>query len=304
MAVIPFRGFKGEIPRLAADGLPEGNAQLAVNVDLQHGELRGLRGNADFTSSPLGAPIVAVYTDDGSNFFAWPYDVYPVRSMVVGDLYHRLYYTSLLVDGPIIKVARTRRSFAGNPDGIQVVGTNLVGGNFQPPENSSSPPSAFAGPDIDAWVLGVPAPRAQGIADDDRLIATLVDKPGWPGAPHLELRVTYFLEDAAGQIVFQQTINNSERGVDPVTGQSIPSVYYTNDWTQRGNKIQDMLWPFGFTPRPFKYYFYQPPDATTAALSRTVSVTNTGTGNVVITYGGGTSTAPDPAAGISDGNEA
>jgi hypothetical protein len=291
--VIPFAAFRGELPRLAAWELPEGYAQQVVNVDLMHGDLRGLRANAPYQATALSAAPRAVYTEDGTNYFAWPYEAYPVKSMVVGDIYHRVYYTAMLSDGPIIKVARTVRD-----TGVQVAGGQVVGGNFKPPENSNGP---------DSWVLGVPAPLVQNLNATDPLAASLADKAAWPGSPNLQLRVTFFIEDPSGKIVFQQTINNAEAAVHPNTGVHYPQVLYTNDPSQRGNKVQDMLWPLGYTPRPYKYYWYTPPDTSLAALSRTVTVLNTDPGgaNIVITYGGGTTPDPNTGVGVgTDGNEA
>src|SRR6266436_5306317 len=110
MSLESFTRFGGEIPRLSAWELPDGAARQAVNVDLAHGDLKGLRGNAPFAVTTLSSALRAVFTDDGVNFFAWPYEVYPVKSMVVGDVYYRFYYTAMQSDGPVIKVARTRRA--------------------------------------------------------------------------------------------------------------------------------------------------------------------------------------------------
>lgn len=297
MTVVSFRNFGGEIPRLSAWELPEGQAQIAVNADLGHGDLRGIRANAPFASATLAAAIRAVYTDDGFNFFAWPYEVYPVKSMVVGDIYYRVYYTAMQADGPIIKVARTRRA-DGSANPPAVIGSvAILGGNFQPPERSNIG-QLNTGPD--SWVLGVPAPAVQGGTSVDNLGVTLVDKAAWPSIPSLQLRVTYFLEAPDGSIVFQADVTNTEAAIHPNTGVTYPQVLYTNgDGSQRGNKFQDMLWPLGYTPKPYKYYWFSPPAATTASLSRTVTVANTGAGPIVITYGG--TTTVDPGGGTGGG---
>lgn len=299
MAVAGFRVFRGEVPKLPAYELPPGQAQFANNVDLQHGELRGLRGNAPFTQTTLTSALKSVYTDDGINFFAWPYEVYAVKSMVVGDVYSRLYYTAMQADGPIIKVARTRRSFAGVA-GQQVAGTALVGGNFQPPENDNIAPFGNSlGPD--SWVLGVPAPAVQGIGPNDQLVATLIDKQTWPGVPKLQLRATFFVEDQDGRIVYSKDITNTEAG--QFAGVTYPQVFYTVSMlnADRGNKIQDYLWDLHreLGPRPYKYYWFFPPDIGAAALSRTVDITNTNPLPITITYGGTTVPDPNPNGNLS-----
>jgi hypothetical protein len=299
-----FRGFSGEVPRLPAHELAPGNAQEVIDADLQHAEVRGLNENKVFAVVPSPAPIKAVFTDDGINFYAWPYEVYPVKSMVPGDVYWRLYYTAMQADGPMIKVARTRRA-DGSDLPPAVIGTALVGGNWQPPERSN-PGDLGTGPD--SWVLGVPAPEVQGNGDANaNLGAVLVDKTAWPNIPKLALRVTYFLETPEGKIAYQIDISNSEVGVHPLTGVAYPQIEYTNaaDAT-RGNKVQDMLWPLGYQLRPFTYYFFEPPVADTAAFSRTVDVLNTGGADIVITYGGTTSVDPGTTdvIGGTDGNEA
>jgi hypothetical protein len=295
VTVLSFKTFRGEIPRLPAHELPEGFGQEVVNADLQHAELRGLRGDFLFATVPSARPIRAVFTDDGVNFYAWQYEVYPVKSMVPGDVYWRVYYTGMQPTGPIIKVARTRRQ-DGSDLPPAVIGTSLVGGNWQPPERSS-PGDLATGPD--SWVLGVKAPEVQGNGDiAANLGAELVDKPAWPDIPNLKLKVTYFLEDLEGRIVFQQDISNNEAGVGPNTGIVYPAVEYTNAADEtRGNKVQDMLWPFGYTPRPFKYYFFIPPAVDFSTLTSTLDVTNTGSGNIVITFGGDTTAAPPDSSG-------
>jgi hypothetical protein len=300
VTVIRFKTFSGELPRLPARELPEGFGEEVVDADLQHAELRGLRGDFLFASVPTAAPIRAVFTDDGVNFYAWQYEVYPVKSMVPQDIYWRLYYTAMQPTGPIIKVARTRRQ-DGSALPPAVIGTALVGGNWQPPERSS-PGDLGTGPD--SWILGVPAPAVQGNGDiAANLNATLVDKPAWPNIPNLRLKVTYFLEDLEGRIVFQQDISNTEAGIGN-DGVAVPAVEYTNsaDPIGRGNKVQDMLWPLGYVARPFKYYFFLPPVIDFSTLTSTLDVTNTGSGNIVITFGGDTTTAPPDSGGGGGGD--
>lgn len=302
MAVIPFRGFGGEIPRLPIHMLPEPAAAYALNCDLAHGELRGLRGNLTLASGIKGVvdgrAIRSVYTENGTAFFGWAYDAYVVKSQVVDDLHYRIYYTLLLDDGPIIKVARTKLE-----DGTPVIGSARIGGNYQPPENTNPPPvgSGFAGPD--SWVLGVPAPRAQGVADADLMTISLDDRHEWPGMPRMALRVIYFLENPTGQIVAQLDISNNETANRPDVLSAFdgrPWVHENVFFTAYGDpfpahKIQDLLSALGPSQRPYKYYFFDPPDLETVPIARTLIIDNTGPGNIAVEYG---ASVPDPTPGI------
>lgn len=70
MTLLSISAFNGEVPRLPPDRLPDGGAQLAINCDFAHGELRSLKG----LGTPFAAavsPVRALFTDDGLRFFAW-----------------------------------------------------------------------------------------------------------------------------------------------------------------------------------------------------------------------------------------
>jgi hypothetical protein len=302
MPPISFRGFGGEIPRLPSHLLPERGAAYAANCDLAHGEMRGLRGNKTLASGikeAIGArPIKSVYTEDGAAFYGWAYDAYVVKSQVVDDTFYRIYYTLLLDDGPIIKVARLKLS-----DGTPIIGTARVLGSYQPPENSNPPPvGIFGSLGPDSWVLGVPAPRAQGVADDDALALSLDDRKEWPGIPRLRLRVIYFLENPTGQIVAQLDISNNETAnkpatLEPETGEPWvhDNVFYTNSGVFPNHRVQDLLSALGPSQRPYKYYFFDPPALEVVPIARTLAIENTGPGNIIVEYGAAT---PDPTPGI------
>lgn len=276
MALISDKHFIGEYPRLATYDLPDGAAQQAINVDLQHGDIRGLRGNAPLISVATSSPIRAVYSEDGVNYYAWTQECYPVKSMVAEDQFYRIYYTLMLQDGlgSIIKVARTQRINYPATSLTRVIGSSIVGGNFQPPENSS-----VNGQGPDSWVLGVPIPLvALGNAATNLagvtapLVAQLYDLPSWPDIPGLQLTVTWFIEDQQGNIVQQQDVSNTDNffaAVVPYTQVIISTA------ANRGNKIQDMLWPLTSPqlPRPFKYYYLNPPAANLSAINRVVTET-------------------------------
>lgn len=286
MAVLKLIQFTGEVPRLPGHLLPENAAQYALNCDFAHGELRGLRGNADvdLIGSINGEAVQSFYTEDGANFFGWPWETDVVKSLVVDDIYYRIFYTGLPGDGPVLKVARTYRNAAGAL--TRVIGNvDLVGGKYMPPE-ATNPGFGGNGKGPDSWLLGIPAPKVQNVADTDALTAGRGEKPSWPGAPKLQLRVTYFLEDTAGKIVYQQDVSNTEAAQVAGTSTTYPQVAWTNDTSQRGNKVQDMLWPlFGYqTPAPYKFYFMTPPDTTTLEIGRTVDIKNEGSGAITLSY--------------------
>lgn len=287
MAVLKILQFMGEVPRLPGHLLPENAATYARNCDFAHGELRGLRDSAtvDTITAFNGEAIVAVWTEDGQNFFGWPWEVDVVKSQVVGDVHHRIFYTGLPGDGPVLKVARTHR----NADGVltPVIGSAIVGGQYRPPEASNEVIYGGNGQGPDSWLLGIPAPKVQNVAETDVLTALRGEKPSWPGAPNLKLRVTYFLEDPAGKIVYQQDVSNAEAAYVPANPSNVfPQVAYTNDSAERGNKIQDMLWPlFGFqTPAPYKFYWMEPPPIESLPFARTVTIKNEAAADVTFDY--------------------
>jgi hypothetical protein len=271
MTVLVFRIFAGEIPRLPHTLLPENAAQATSNCDLSHGELRGLHGNKVLYNGLVnGQQIKSVYSEDGTAFFAWNVDTWAVKSMVVDDIHYRFYYTQVLNDGPIAKMARTHR----NTNGVieSVIGSFYVGGNFQPPEASTPGSGNGLGPD--SWLLGVPRPKVDATSENDNLTLSMVDKPAWPGIPRLQLRVTFLLESPTGEVVAQHDITNHQHAtVNPQGPVNYVNVWYDSNSAQRGNKIQDMLWPLGYVPRPYKYYWFNPPTFETQTIARTVTLT-------------------------------
>lgn len=287
MAVLKLLQFGGEIPMRPGHLLPENAAQYALNCDFAHGELRGIRDNATVdTITPYNSEsIISVYTEDGQYFFGWPWEVDVVKSMVVDDIHYRVFYTGLPGDGPVIKVARTFRNDAGVL--TRVIGSvPLLGGNYRPPEATNI---GFGGNGLgpDSWLNGIPPPKAQNGAVTDVLTFLNGEKPNWPGVPNFKLRVTFFVEDPVGKIVYQQDVSNTEAAYVPANPTNIfPQVAYTNDPAQRGNKIQDMLWPLaGFaTPQPFKFYFMEPPPLETLPIARQITITNNEISAIGIPY--------------------
>jgi hypothetical protein len=287
--ILKWAVFEGMIPRLPPQLLPDGAAQKAIDCDLLHGELRGRYGNKLIANLPTigGGPVVSVWTPDGTDFFAWPWETDVVKSMVVDDTYHRIFYTGLPADGCIIKVARTMRA-----DGQKVINSSLLGGNYTPPEYSNPAPYGNGnGPDT--WILGIKAPEVDGgdNGDTGELVIRMEDLTEWPDDVDMHLKVTFFIEDPQGTVVASTDVSNEE------LGGNVTQVYYTADSSKRGNKIQDMMFALGQTA-PFKYYWFDPPAIDTIAVGRTVEVDNA----VSFTYGGDVITDPPPwQAGLTDG---
>jgi hypothetical protein len=72
--------------------------------------------------------------------------------------------------------------------------------------------------------------------------------------------------------LWQKDISNNEAATIGAT--AYPQVFYSNNTAERADKIQDMLWPLGYVPRPLKYYWFDPPKTDELVLSRTVTLTN------------------------------
>jgi hypothetical protein len=303
--LVKFTLFNGEIPILPEHLLPDVNASYASECEFSHGELRGRRDELLFANlSPIGgAPIRSVWTEDGVNFFGWPWETDVVKSQVVNDQYRRIYYTGM-PDAPIIKVARTHRNDNGVFSPViasdAILGDGSYGsGNYKPPEMSNVGAGGNnTGPD--SWYLGIDPPQVQGSSDNDKLQVTLRDAAAWPDIPLMRLRVTFFLELASGEIVFQLDISNNEAAVSPVNYQTYGNVFYTNNSDDRGNKVQDMLWPLKVFPegssayvtgRPYKYYWCDPPPYSMVSASRVVNVINSYAGDIVVKFEG----SPEPA---------
>jgi hypothetical protein len=91
MAAFAIKTFSGMRPRVPASLLSSNEAQSAENCDFAYGELRSLKGH--FAFGDLSNTAKSLYTDDGVSFFSWADDVSAVRSPIVGDPYHRVYFT-------------------------------------------------------------------------------------------------------------------------------------------------------------------------------------------------------------------
>ena len=134
MTTLSIRKFNGEIPRLPADRLPEDAAQIAINCEFAHGELRPLKGlGAHYTVAAAAQPCRALFTRDGINFYAWSMPTRAYLHPTIDDTADRMIYHT---QGGGLKVAT-------------LAGMKAI--NLQP------------GPPATAFDLGVTAPVAPSV---------------------------------------------------------------------------------------------------------------------------------------------
>lgn len=305
--------FQGEFPRVPDDKLPDNAAADAVNADFTGGELRGIKGAATVTSLPIidplevglptynSKPVVSIWTENGRDFYGWPFRTSVVKSPIIGEVQPRIFYTTHLPaglpnnvqPGPLIKSARLKRD-----NGAQVI--NGLVPNYYPPEEND------INEENDAWVLGVPAPKVQDMSEADVLTVTMVDKTAWPEIPRLRLRVTFFWEAPNGQVLRSVDISNID---NPINGEGTigpANVYNSTNHTlsdplqNTGNKIQDLWWNLNDRQSPYKLYWFNPPELGDHALARTVDITATA-GPMSVEYSGGTGQPPPPSSGGTEG---
>lgn len=100
---LSLKDFTGEIPREAADRLPVGAAQVAVNCEFSHGELRSLKGlGSGFVTSTR--PVRGLFTDNGLRFFIWDRPTRAFLHPTIDDTLRRVIYQT---HGQGIRVAQT-----------------------------------------------------------------------------------------------------------------------------------------------------------------------------------------------------
>lgn len=123
MTILSTKVFSGEIPRLPADKLPDGQAQQAINCDFAYGELRGLK--APFQITTLANVARSVFSLDGLQFFSWPYRAKAWKGPVINDTFNRVYFTT---ESGGLRVARSTgmRINGGEPATSYSVGVPAV----------------------------------------------------------------------------------------------------------------------------------------------------------------------------------
>ena len=92
MTFISIRQFRGEIPRLPAERLPEGAAREAVNCNFLHGELRSLAGPGIQYATTRA--VRSLFTDDGLRFFTWDIPTRAYRAPTIDDVHQRVYFAN------------------------------------------------------------------------------------------------------------------------------------------------------------------------------------------------------------------
>ncbi len=92
--ILGILAFGGEMPRIAADKLPETAAQVTLDCRLSSGDLVSMEGltTAIKRAAGLTRPKGAFFTDDG-NYFVWSDEKTAAKSPVIGDFYGRIYFT-------------------------------------------------------------------------------------------------------------------------------------------------------------------------------------------------------------------
>lgn len=133
MTILSIRQFTGEIPNLPTDRLPDGAAQFAQNCDFTAQELRPLQSLGTHYTTGAGAqPCRAVFTADGSKFFAWDTPTRAFLAPTIDDVHGRVYYNT---EGNGLRVSQQSAMY----------------------EKTANPRPPAAGT---SWSVGVKAPEA------------------------------------------------------------------------------------------------------------------------------------------------
>lgn len=88
--IIALRRFGGEIPMSPPHLLPEWGAQQALFCDFTHGHLMPLKQG--FLLKTMVEAVKTIYSEDGINFYTWPFETSAVKSPVLSDIYDRIYF--------------------------------------------------------------------------------------------------------------------------------------------------------------------------------------------------------------------
>lgn len=132
---LPIKLFKGAIPKLTPTLLPDGAAQLCLNANLCHGELRPLAALKGI-AGPMKNQVRGLYTEDGTNFYTWTDDVYAVRTPNISDIYGRFYYTIENGSNPGFYVYTKVGAFGGGVNPLGGLPDQLLFTGVPKPTNS------------------------------------------------------------------------------------------------------------------------------------------------------------------------
>jgi hypothetical protein len=169
MTVISIRTFNGEIPRLPADRLPDGAAQVAQNCDLTAVELRPLQGLGTHYTAGV-SPVRGLFTDDGLRFYCWDKPTRAYLHPTIDDAYGRVIYHE---HGVGLKVA---------------LASGMTAMNLSPAKPATSWDVGVSGPTAAPTVsLGATTGKDN---EDVSIVAVAVNIWGEESAPSPPLRVT------------------------------------------------------------------------------------------------------------------
>lgn len=94
MALVAYRTFSGQVPRMEPHLLPSGAAQQASNCIFTAGVLQSSRDGV-YLKDMQSNPVRGLYTEDGLNFYSWPTETRAFRSPVKSDVHNRMYFLNL-----------------------------------------------------------------------------------------------------------------------------------------------------------------------------------------------------------------
>lgn len=94
MALVAYRTFSGQLPRMEPHLLPSGAAQQASNCIFTAGVIQSARDGV-YLKDMQSNPVRGLYTEDGLNFYSWPTETRAFRSPVKTDVHNRMYFLTL-----------------------------------------------------------------------------------------------------------------------------------------------------------------------------------------------------------------
>lgn len=168
MALIAYRTFSGEIPRVAPHLLPNGTAQEAVNCIFTAGVLQSTRDGL-LLQEMQSNPVRGIYTQDGISFYSWTDETRAFRSPIKSDTHNRVYF--LVLQEGVFKVTSSLNMSA---DGITPLPSNC-------------------------FRVGVPTPTQAPTLE-------LVDRDGIPDHEAAILRIYAWWEDAGQRFAYGEAI--------------------------------------------------------------------------------------------------
>lgn len=159
MAEIHYTTFTGEQPRYVSNLLPLNAAQTAINCEFESGALNPTKAGLLVTTLASN-PTKGLHTTDGINFFSWNVEAQTFISPIIEDNYNRMYF--LLPSEGVLRAGLTAEMSPLGP----------------------TPATTFR--------LGVPQPTVAPVL-------TLVDRYDLPQYPGASFNVEAWYEASGGQ---------------------------------------------------------------------------------------------------------